>query len=186
MVRVPAYADGRSEAGHAVPASDSPGELGNRIALVVSWLGGSDLSSVVGKSVKQIQRYAQGKSEPPVTAITALAAAAAVRVEWLATGRGSIREEPAGNPPAAARSATDVRLLGRLTEKMLEIHQEAGRPIGVRQAVELAAREHDRIVCALSDPDDRLVRAGEVIAELRRALSVGPPDPAVSPRPPDE
>lgn len=146
--------------------------LGDRIALVIASLGGTNLTSLVGKSAKQIQRYAQGKSEPPVTAITALAAAAGVRVEWLATGHGPMREVVGRDAPAQAIAVpqTDGRLLGRLTERILAVHGEAGVPVDLRQAVERAAWEHDRIVAALSDPDDRLLRAGEVIADLRRAL----------------
>lgn len=146
------------------------------------------MSILVGKSVKQIHRYAQGKSEPPVTAVAALAAAAGVRVEWLATGRGPMRDGVAegraetASTPAAAPHRTDARLLSRLTERILAVYREAGTEIAVREAVERAATEHDGIVSALVDPDDRLIRAGEIIAELRRQLaSMRPPSVAARP-----
>lgn len=155
-----------------IPSSASADALAARIARVLALLSETNVALLVGKSVKQLHRYAQGKSEPPVTAVAALAAAARVRLEWLATGRGPMREEPGAPPsqPAFAQVQTDARLLSRLAERILAIHREAGLRIELREAVERAAREHDGIVAALADPDDRLLRAGEVIAELRHAL----------------
>ena len=173
MVPLPPQGDASAAGAFSDQGAASASALGSRIALAISLLDETDLPSAIGKSVKQIQRYAQGKSEPPVTAITALAAVAGVRVEWLATGRGPMRDDPAGHmahAPSPVR--TDGRLLSRLTERILAVHKEAGLDLGLRQAVELAAREHDRIVSVLSDSDDRLIGAGEVIAELRRELLI--------------
>lgn len=97
------------------------------------------------------------------------------------------QDAPAPAAPAAmaeaAAPSTDARLMGRLVEKILSVYKEMGVAIAIHQATERAAREHDRIVAAVADPDDRLTEVGEVTAALRQELRAKAADPASSKRP---
>ncbi len=58
-------------------------------------------SEVAGVTVEQLNRYCKGESTPSFTALSRLAGAVGVSLEWLATGEGEMR--PAGSqstPPA--------------------------------------------------------------------------------------
>lgn len=68
-------------------------------------------------------------------------------------------------------SPIDPELIGLLTERIMRIHEECGAEITPRQAVELAATVYNRIVGETKDKDDRFVRVGEYIVELRQTLS---------------
>lgn len=72
--------------------------------------------------------------------------------------------------------------MGRLVEKILLVYKEMGVAIAIHQATERAVREHDRIVAAVADPDDRLTEVGEVTAALRQELRTAAADPASSKR----
>lgn len=89
---------------------------------------------------------------------------------------------PTAAVPAAA-APSDARLTGRLIERILLVYKEMGVAIAVHQAGERAAQEHDRIVAAVADPDDRLIAVGEVAERLRQELRAKAANPASSKRP---
>lgn len=64
----------------------------------------------------------------------------------------------------------------------MNVYKEMGFSIALHQAAERAAAEHDRIVTAIADPDDRLIQIGEVIAELRNELRLKAANPTHSKR----
>ncbi|MBF5095303.1 hypothetical protein F1643_13350 [Azospirillum sp. INR13] len=112
-----------------------------------------------------------------------------VSLDWLLRGQGPMRpdsdkEEPATFIGAAEAPApsTDRRLIGRLVEKILLVYKEMGVAIAIHQATERAAKEHDRIVATVADPDDRLTEVGEVTAALRQELRAAASDPGSSKR----
>ena len=127
--------------------------------------------------------YVSGEREPRISDVVGIARRAGVSLEWLATGEGATwpgdpAATPASQPPQAV--ATDARLIGRLTEKIMLIYKEMGVAIALHQAAERAAREHDRIVAEVADPDDRLIQIGEVTAALRQELRAKAADPSSS------
>lgn len=103
--------------------------------------------------------------------------------DWLLTGIGQMRRSDEGKSTAeqpVKPMPTDARLIGRLTEKIMMLYKEMGMGIALHQAAELAAREHDRIVAVIEDPDDRLIQIGVVLAALRQELQAKAADPASS------
>lgn len=89
-------------------------------------------------------------------------------VDWLITGVGAMRQEAL--PPQPHATATDHRLIGRLTEGMSRIFKEEGQAAALHQIAERAAQYHDRIVATVNDAEDRLLAAGELLGELRQEL----------------
>lgn len=135
-------------------------------------------------NVRTLTRWASGQGEPQVTELRKIAIAEDVRLEWLVTGRGAMRDDAvASTAPAEARMlVTDHRLIGRLTEKIMLVYKEMGFSVALHQVAERAAVEHDRIVATIADPDERLIQIGEVAAELRHELRAKAADPTTSKR----
>ena len=75
---------------------------------------------------------------------------------------------PGGKAPAPS---ADRKLIGLLTERIMKAYEECGVKITPRKAAELAVQAQDHIVDETEDRNDRLLRAGECIAELRHKLS---------------
>lgn len=151
---------------------------------------GDDLARITAIPRRTLESYLTGDSEPKAGRLAAIAEATGVTLDWLVRGKGPMRlgqDAPAPAAPAAmaeaAAPSTDARLMGRLVEKILAVYKEMGVAIAIHQATERAAREHDRIVAAVADPDDRLTEVGEVTAALRQELRAKAADPASSKRP---
>ncbi len=69
------------------PGINKPNSLGGRINSVASRVGGKkNLAKMAGISESQLHRYISEKSQPTIEPLVALAEAACVSVEWLATG----------------------------------------------------------------------------------------------------
>jgi len=68
----------------------SPGE---RFAIAVQLLPAAERESLLGKSSKQLGRYAAG-SEIPLLVVAALAAATEIPLDWIVTGRAMERKPP--------------------------------------------------------------------------------------------
>ncbi|MEG9884866.1 MAG: helix-turn-helix transcriptional regulator [Hyphomicrobiales bacterium] len=75
---------------------------------------------------------------------------------------------PEGEAPA---SSADPELIGLLTERIVKAYEDGVVKITPRRAAELAAVAHNRVVDETEDRNDRLLRIGEYIAELRYKLS---------------
>ena len=169
---------------------DAKDEFHERVNTIVGMAGGpAALAQKSGLSRSVIDKYRAGESDPSRQRLIALAKAVGVTLEWLATGKGPMRPNDgatlAAAPTVSAETvapSTDARLMGRLTEKILLIYKEMGVAIAVHQATERAAREHDRIVATVADPDDRLTEVGEVTAALRQELREAASDPGSSKR----
>lgn len=162
-------------------------ELGTRISLAIERIGGVRAAAkYTGTTEDTLANWRDGRARPSFFGMHGLANAAKIRFEWLATGVGPMRarEDGVPTPPATLDApSTDARLMGRLVERILLVYKEMGFTIAVHQATERAAAEHDRIVAAVSDPDDRLIQIGEVTAALRQELRAAARDPANSKRP---
>ena len=154
-----------------------------RLEKITALAGGQNaLARAANISIGAVQGYLTG-SEPSRRIILQLCKSVGVRVEWLVSGEGEmqIQSEPA-HPTNQPLAATDHRLIGRLTEKIMNLYKDMGFTIALHQVAERAAIEHDRIVAAIADPDDRLIQIGEVIAELRHELRAKAADPTSSKR----
>ena len=75
----------------AIAYSDNP--FSNRIKKIIELTGSAEkLANISGMSSRVIGKYLAGKSDPTRKKLIALADAAQVNIEWLATGDGPIKE----------------------------------------------------------------------------------------------
>ena len=70
----------------------------------------------------------------------------------------------------ASASSADRKLISLLTERIMRVYEDGTARITPRQAAELASSAHNRIADEIEDRNDRLLRVGEYIAELRHKL----------------
>jgi phage repressor protein C with HTH and peptisase S24 domain len=83
-------------------------ELGRRITSVLDLIGTRRISAAIARrSTDMLNKYERGASEPPFVAMAALCKAAAVRMEWLATGEGEMHDTAA--KPASDSASQPVR-----------------------------------------------------------------------------
>lgn len=135
-----------------------------------------------------LRKYLAG-SEPGMSKVIAIAKAAGVGVEWLATGEGEMRPltpevvkaklvelEAAGQmrPQAAPAAAVDEELLARVGEEIVELYRQENGRVSQRQLARLQARLYADLVAAYDDQAERLVGLKGLIQQLRRDLRTTP------------
>lgn len=140
----------------------------------------SEMAERMGVSLRAYQTYEAAERQPRATDVAPLGEFG-VNLNWLLIGLGSMRAETSLAPgfsetsemlplPVNTAAATDHRLIGRLTEGIARVYKEEGHMAALHLIAEQAARYHDRILLEVDDPDDRLLYAGEILAELRHEL----------------
>jgi|GEM_PF-2770961 len=137
------------------------------------------IAQISGIAKQTVSHWINGRGEPQISNAAKLAAAAGVRLEWLATGVGPMRAGEGGEgadagdaesvPAAVAPApATDHRLMGRLIDGLMALYKEIGQRLPPCALGELAGQMHDDIVSATADPEERLSMVKLVVAQHRR------------------
>lgn len=132
--------------------------LGDRIAKAIELAGGpSEVHRRTGISRSLLLKYSKAEAEPGVRRVVAIAKAAGVSVEWLATGEGAMR------PMLRAEPATKVQAV----PEAAEIMQVLGIPLGTPQHF-FRVRDDDMAPTAVPgdwavlNPADRTLVEGHV------------------------
>lgn len=73
----------------------------------------------MGVSSAALQRYIAEQNMPPFDAVARLCLAAAVRMEWIATGEGEMRAEPAPHGPSQPLRRDDLTMALQLASEAL-------------------------------------------------------------------
>lgn len=152
-----------------VPGWDE--QLGTRLRSVVRMLGGNEAAGrIAGVSDEMISRYVNGKAKPNFFAVAALARAAGVDLNWLASGEGD-GQSPKAPPRDDARSSTSLldKLTAGLSHRIDDVgegqtpdRREPGRasaPNAEANAVEKEVREHVALLSLLVEETDRVYKA---------------------------
>jgi len=117
-----------------------------------------------------------GDAEPKTSRLVAIADAAGVTVEWLATGRG-----PQPQPQAARSSSIDAELNARIVEAVAAIYKECGAAISHRDLGRVTAGIYNEIIQAgLESAEERTGALRLAAGQLRRRLLT--PGPAETKR----
>ena len=155
MVRVPAM--------NTDPRSST---LADRIALAVGKMSGLAFSKKCGFSDSLLRKYLEG-SIPGADKLVAIADAAGVSVEWLATGRGEMRP---GTAPAGTGAGIDTALMEEIARAIeAAVREEGGRIQGIALVRE-ASRIYDDLASAYDNPANRLVGLKLAMQQFRRDI----------------
>jgi len=88
---------------------DEIAPFGVRLGLIMRQFGSvAELARAIGVSDNAIYKWIAGRGQPSLGSLVAIAAAAGVSVEWLATGRESPPPSRAAAAPAASRPAGHI------------------------------------------------------------------------------
>ncbi len=122
-----------------------------------------------------LRKYLEG-SEPGLSKIVAIARAAGVTVEWLATCAGPMRPGDALPPvPApAAPAAIDSELLACVQEGVAEVYRSENARVYPRALAKEVARIYGDLAAAYDRTEERLSGLKLALHQLRRELRSPP------------
>lgn len=116
--------------------------IGKRIAACADAAGGKRrLAYRAGIHETQLYRYISGKNQPSVEVAAAIAGAVDVRMEWLATGQGPMRDGMRAEP--VTHAAIDLDLLEDALEAIDDALERTEHRLTPRQRASLAAALYD-------------------------------------------
>ncbi|HYG91170.1 MAG TPA: helix-turn-helix transcriptional regulator [Azospirillum sp.] len=133
------------------------------------------LAEKSGISRRAIGEYLAGKAEPSRPRLVAIAAAAGVRVEWLATGEGPMRVDDKSGPDDGVSSTNttaqlDEALMNAVAEGIAEIYKAENARIYPLQLVQATSRMYADLVAAYDTPEERRIGLKGMLQQLRRDL----------------
>ena len=143
--------------------------------------------SGIGDSL--LRRYLTG-SEPGLDKLIRIARAAAVRVEWLATGEGPMGLE--ADEPMMPRSSewalresgplVDHELMGLLNEALTTLYREENARLAPRAFGELLAEKYEEIISTTEDTEERRVMVALIVTQHRKRLRMTSGDGSLNKR----
>jgi DNA-binding phage protein len=141
-------------------------ELGARIRAVVQrFPGQAEAAEVASISTQSLHNLMTGKSLPSLIPLSRLAAAAGIRLEWIATG-----DPPMLAPNKGGRPPLDRELLARIFDALARVYREEKVNLPDVELGRLAGDEYDAIVASTEDADERMTMVKLVAEKHRRAL----------------
>lgn len=150
----------------AFPPASADCGFQERMNILAERVGGfAILARKSGLSRRVLDKYRNGESDPSRLRLVALAAAAGVSVEWLATGTGEIATQ--ANRPLWL----DEALLLRVAGIILTAHEENGQSVAPLHLVRLAAGWCTDLVAACTGDEELRVGLRTMEYRLRRALA---------------
>jgi len=142
----------------------SKDDLRDRLRQCAELAGSGDaLSQKTAIPRRTLETYLTGESEPKASRLVAIAAAAGVSVDWLATGRG---ERGLGAVPAL-----DAEFNARIVESVVTVYKECGAAISPRDLGRVVAEIHNEIALAgLQSFEEKTGALSLASGQLRRRL----------------
>lgn len=144
-------------------------ELGTRLREVEKrFKNRAEAARAAGVAKSTLQNWIEGKADPSFQGLAALAKAADISMDWLATGR-----QPDTPDNITLTQEIDGKLMGLALEGAKKLYAEENARLDDRSAGELATRVYAETLekCEGSDdPDDRRAALQLVLSKLRRDL----------------
>lgn len=144
-----------------------------RVNQVCEMVGGrKELASRAGLSPSVIDKYAQGKSDPSRQRVVAIAHAAGVSVQWLASGEGPMNPPTEATTEQAAPSEPpiDKWLFSRVIDGLRTAYKVAGAQLPVVTEVDEAFKLHNRIAALTDVQEERYGALLMALDELEEKL----------------
>lgn len=158
----------RIKAGTEVPGYDP--ELGTRLKWVIDRIGSQKRAGAIAEvKPEMIGKYVAGKAKPSFYAVKALAAAASVSIDWLATGEGApdlVAQQQPGDAPLLDNQI-DRRLMARCADAFGRVYRGLGITMADGVLGDLAAEAYNDVV-AIADTEDERIVALKALAERHR------------------
>lgn len=139
---------------------DDPDAFPDRLATLIGKLSVRAFARKAGVSDTFLRQCLAGRTEPTRTKLLAIARAGSASVEWLATGRGPMRDTDvvrSGNPGPAI----DGELLARVIEVTEDVLRESARTLTPAQKAGLIGAAYE-----MHDQAERRPVARETIVRL--------------------
>jgi transcriptional regulator with XRE-family HTH domain len=136
-------------------------------SLVGNW---SELARKAGLSRRVLDKYRNGESDPSRARLVALAQAAGVRVEWLATGEGAMLK---GDPLAGALATPmgiDRELLALVHKGVVEVYLAENAGNGLDSLAGEVARIYEELIVAFDSSEERRSGLKLALHQLRTSL----------------
>lgn len=147
--------------------------MAERIRKCAELAGSGDaLSRKTAIPRRTLETYLTGATEPKASRLVAIARAADVTVEWLATGEGPMREGGEASAAAPASAGIDRSLLAAVHKGVAEAHGAGGAAMSAESLADEVARIYDDLVAAYDTPDERRSGLKLALHQLRRDLRV--------------
>jgi len=133
--------------------------------------GRKEMATLTGISKSAIDKYAQGRSDPSRSALMAMARAAGVSLQWLATGEDEIVGENEGHQrPEPAEPPLDKWLFSRTIDGIRRVYRRVGGQIPTVSEVELGIEMHNRIAALAEGQEARHGALLMALDQLERDL----------------
>ncbi|WP_019644197.1 helix-turn-helix domain-containing protein [Novispirillum itersonii] len=127
------------------------------------------LAEKTGISRRAIGEYLAGKAEPSRLRLIAIAAAAGVRIEWLATGEGPIPARSGANPTDHP-APVDARRLATVGEMIADLYSGENTPLPPRLLARLQAEIYADLASVTTDETGWMIGLKVALQRLRRDL----------------
>jgi len=150
----------------------------SRIETLIQLCGSvAELSRKSHLSRGVISKYQNGESDPSRSRLIALAEAAGVRVEWLATGEGPMRPDGARAAPAPhSQPALNLERLARIGEAIADLYREENARIYPRQLARLQGETYNDLAETTTSDEEWELGLKITLQRLRRDLRAQPGD----------
>lgn len=113
----------------SAPNSDADPAFQSRVEVAAARVGNATkLAEASGISRRTVGTYIAGDAEPSRPKLIAMARAANVRLEWLATGEGTMEAEPSGSQAAPKLIPDVLATVIQAVEEMLSRQDVAATP----------------------------------------------------------
>ena len=134
----------------------------DRIKKIIELSGSAEkLANISGMSSRVIGQYLAGKSDPTRLKLIALANAALVNIEWLATGKGPMREED--------RETFHMPLLALIIEALEEYEMDAGKKLTPAEKADFISEAYNKCIDdeeASSQTKDNILKSMKVFSDF--------------------
>ena len=158
--------------------------VGGRIRLTRENLSQAEFSSRLDVHEQTLGKYERNKRLPDAEFLTRLRDQFGVSIDWLLTGRGTMRPgetEPMAVAPAVQETpgnseAVDEELMALLVDGIMAVYKDVNVGLPPRDLGRLAERMRGDLVESYTDPDERRVAVKGMLRQLRRSLQEAPVD----------
>lgn len=158
-------------------SSENPDSFAARLKEALEGASVNSFAQKAGITEASVRTYLRG-AMPGLDKAKALADAAGVSLEWLASGRGPMR--PTEDPTIAR--PVDPEFMGRLVEAVARAHKEIGINLPEVRLGFVSAEVLGEVIAAAESSDEYVEQLGIMIKRLKKRLKSASEQPGTGKR----